>query len=167
MSWIAPEVELLREPVLGPERAMLDGFLEAHRAGFLRRCAGLTGDRLAEQSVPPSDLSLLGLIRHLSDTERTWFRIRLAGQSTPADHPDPFTDPDPASAERDHATLLAEWELCRQAVAGLPLDRTFQHYRYGELSLRWLYLHLIREYAGHLGHADLLRERIDGRTYDD
>ncbi|WP_152365302.1 DUF664 domain-containing protein [Microlunatus speluncae] len=62
--------------------------------------------------------------------------------------------------------MLAEWELCRAAAAGQPLDRTFSHHRYGELSLRWLYLHLIREYAGHLGHADLLRERIDGRTFD-
>ncbi len=166
MNWIAPEVERLREPVVGPERVALDGFLEAHRVGFLRRCAGLTGDRLAEQSVPPSDLSLLGLIRHLSDTERTWIRIRLGGQSITADYPDPFTDPDPAVAAADYATLLSEWELCRQTVAGLPLDRTFQHHRYGELSLRWLYLHLIREYAGHLGHADLLRERIDGRTFD-
>lgn len=166
MTWTAPEVELLREPVVGAERAMLDGFLEAHRVGFLRRCAGLTGDQLAEQSVPPSDLSLLGLTRHLVDTERTWFRIRFAGQPVTADYPDPFTAPDPGLAEQDYAVLLAEWELCREAVAGLPLDRTFQHHRYGELSLRWLYLHLIREYAGHLGHADLLRERIDGRTFD-
>ncbi|MFD9700490.1 DinB family protein [Lentzea sp. NPDC059081] len=170
MTWTAPEVELTEEPVLGPERPMLEAWLDRHRAMFLHNCAGLTGNQLATTSAEPSNLSLLGLIKHLTDVERMWFRIRLAGQdvktrSYAAGNGDgPFEGLDPARAEAEYADLVAEMAEARAAAATRDLDDVFVHERVGEMSVRWLYIHLIEEYAQHNGHADLLRERIDGRT---
>jgi uncharacterized damage-inducible protein DinB len=170
MTWNAPEIARADEPFAGDERAMLDGFLDWHRATLLRNCSGLTGEQLARRAVPPSALSLLGLVRHLADVERTWLRRRFGGQEVDALYARPdrldaaFAEVDPARAEADIAALVGEWERCQQAVAGLPLDATFTSERWGEMSLRWAYLHLIGEYAHHCGHADLLRERIDGAT---
>ncbi|HEX7303667.1 DUF664 domain-containing protein [Lentzea sp.] len=170
MTWTAPEVELTDEPVLGDERPMLEALLDRHRAMFLRNCAGLTGEQLAAVSAEPSNLSLLGLIRHLGDVERVWFRVRLAGQDVQAryraqgDRDPEFEDLDPARAETEYVELVAEMAEARAAAATRALDDTFVHERVGDMSVRWLYLHLIEEYAQHNGHADLLRERIDGRT---
>lgn len=171
MAWIAPAVALVDEPLVGDERVMLEGFLDWQRASFLQRCTGLTAGQLTERAVPPSSLSLLGLVRHLTDVERTWFRRRFGGEDlepayTAAGGFDPHFDlVDAGSAERDHHALVAEWDLCRKAVAGVPLDPPYPHPRFGEMSLRWMYLHMLREYSGHCGHADLLRERIDGVTF--
>ncbi|SER83329.1 Protein of unknown function [Lentzea xinjiangensis] len=170
MTWTAPEVEPIEEPVLGAERPMLEAMLDRHRTLFLSACAGLTGEQLATASAPPSNLTLLGLIRHLTDVERVWFRIRLAGQDVQAPYRVPgnpggdFEDLDPARAEAEYAGLFAEMAEARAAAATRDLDDTFVHERQGEMSVRWLHLHLIEEYAQHNGHADLLRERIDGRT---
>lgn len=171
MTWTAPEIARVDEPFVGDERAMLEGFLEWHRATLLHVCAGLTGEQLARRAVPPSNLSLLGLVRHLADVERTWFRRRFAGEELEslywrADRPDAaFDEVDPARAEADVAALVAEWARCRQAVASMSLDATYTSPRWGEMSLRWAYLHLIREYNLHNGHAELIRECIDGTTY--
>ena len=70
VSWIAPDVARVDEPFTGPERGILDGFLDWHRATLLRKCAGLTGEQLARAPVPPSNLSLLGIVRHMADMER-------------------------------------------------------------------------------------------------
>ncbi|GGN01529.1 mini-circle uncharacterized 19.1 kDa protein [Lentzea pudingi] len=170
MTWTAPEVNPIEEPLLGAERPMLEAWLDRHRATFLANCAGLSGDQLATVSTPPSNMTLLGLIRHLSDVERMWFRVRLAGQdvktrySAPGEWNDGFENLDPARAETEYAELLAEMAESRAAAAGRDLDDTFVHERQGEISVRWLYIHLIEEYAQHNGHADLIRERIDGRT---
>ncbi len=167
-----PDVERVDEPFVGAELPTLVGFLEWERRTLLYRCAGLTGEQLAQRSAPPSALSLLGLIRHVTEVERTWFRCRFAGEDVSPvyardDCPDAaFTEVDPDRAEADHQRLLAEWDACRAAVAAASLDDRFEHPRWGAMSLRWLYVHLIREYAGHKGHADLLRERIDGVTFD-
>ncbi|HUQ56170.1 DinB family protein [Lentzea sp.] len=161
---------MIDEPVLGAERPMLEAWLDRHRATFLHNCAGLTGDQLAAASVQPSTLTLLGLIRHLADVERMWFRVRLAGQDvktryrTPGNLDGAFEDLDPARAETEYAELVAEMAEARAAAATRELDDTFVHERVGEMSVRWLYIHLIEEYAQHNGHADLIRERIDGRT---
>jgi uncharacterized damage-inducible protein DinB len=170
VSWRAPEYPDIDEPFTGADRPMLDGFLDRYRASLLRRCAGLTGEQLALRSVPPSSLSLLGIVRHLTDVERTYFRRRWGGEeivsyySSP-DHPDrAFDDLDPALAQRDLDRLAAEQQAARRAVADLPLDTIFVNERWGEMSLRWALTHLIAEYAAHAGQADLLRERIDGRT---
>lgn len=170
MPWTAPPCPPADEPFGGDERAMLEGFLDWHRAALLHRCAGLTGAQLARRAVPPSTLSLLGLVRHLTDVERTWFRRRFAGEPIDSryarpDAPDAaFDELDPAQAEAAHAALVAEWAACRRAIAALPLDATYVSARWGPMSLRWAFLHLIREYALHQGHAELLRERIDGAT---
>ena len=169
-DWTVPPVTRPREPVAAGERETLDGLLDWHRATLVWKCAGLTGAQLAQQPVPASSLSLLGLIRHLTDTERAWFRRRVAGLALPdvygrPDRPEAsFEEADPAGARGDLDRLTAEWELCRQAVAGVPLARTFEHERWGTLSVRWVYGHMIAEYGRHLGHADLLRESIDGVT---
>ncbi len=169
-DWTVPPVTRTHEPVTADERETLDGLLDWHRATLVWKCAGLTGAQLAQQPVPASSLSLLGLIRHLTDTERAWFRRRVGGQALPdvygrPDRPEAaFEDAGPAGAEADLARLEAEWELCRQAAAPVPLDQTFEHERWGTLSVRWVYGHMIAEYARHLGHADLLRESIDGVT---
>ncbi|MEV6239423.1 DinB family protein [Lentzea sp. NPDC051838] len=170
MTWTAPEVTPPDEPFVGPERPMLEAWLDRHRATFLRNCAGLTGEQLATPSTPPSTLTLQGLIRHLADVERVWFRIRLAGQDVKARYSDPpnwdaaFEHLDPSRADSEYADLVAEMAKARAAAAPHDLDETFVHERWGEISVRWLYIHLIEEYAQHNGHADLLREAIDGRT---
>ncbi|MGW6444426.1 DinB family protein [Lentzea sp. NPDC055074] len=170
MTWTAPEVTPADEPLLGAERPMLEAWLDRHRATFLANCAGLTGEQLALESTPPSNLSLLGLIRHLTDVERVWFRRRLAGEdvqglySVPGRGGGAFESLDPGRAEAEYAALVAEIIESRAAAAGRDLDDTFVHERVGEISVRWLYIHLIEEYAQHNGHADLIRERIDGRT---
>lgn len=149
---------------------MLDGFLDRYRAGLLRRCSGLTGRQLAERPVPPSPLSLLGIVRHLTDVERTYFRRRWGGQQIAScysapDRPDAaFDDVDPADAQRDLERLAAEQEAARRAIAGMPLDAVFLSERWGQMSLRWALVQMISEYAGHCGQADLIRERIDGKT---
>lgn len=170
MVWTAPEITRVDEPFVGDERAMLNGFLDWHRATLLHLCSGLTGEQLAMRAVPPSALSLLGLVRHAAAAERTWIRRRFAREDLPPlywrpDAPNAaFDEIAPTRAEADLAVLTSEWEACRQTVAGASLDDTFVSERWGQMSLRWVYLHLIREYALHNGHAELLRERIDGRT---
>jgi uncharacterized damage-inducible protein DinB len=154
-------------PLAGPERPMLQAFLDWHRVTLLYKCAGLTGAQLAGQTVPPSGLSLLGLIRHMTKVERTWFRQRFAGEPVdPPFGPDNAADferVDPDRAAADYARLTEEFKLVDAAVAHASLDDTFSHD--GEvMSLRLIYLHMIEEYARHLGHADLLREQIDGAT---
>lgn len=170
MVWRAPAISRIDEPFVGDERPMLEGFLDWHRASLLHKCTGLTSEQLASRAVPPSRLSLLGLVRHLTEVERTYFRRRFRGESVEQLYHHPtisdaaFEDIDPRRAEADIAALINEWELCRQAVADAPLDATFRSDRWGGMSLRWIYLHMNGEYAHHNGHADLLRERIDGRT---
>ena len=169
-SWTAPAAHRVKEPRSGDERAMLEGWLEWHRQTLLTKCAGLTADQLKTAAVEPSNLTLLGLIRHMSEVERGWFRINAAGQSldylhSDDDNPDgDFDDVAKADAEADHATYLAELDAARAAVAGLPLDHEFTSERGTTISVRWVYLHMIEEYARHNGHADLLRQRIDGQT---
>jgi uncharacterized damage-inducible protein DinB len=146
---------------------MLQAFLDWQRATLLYKCAGLTGEQLAERAVPPSGLSLLGLVRHMTKVERIWFRQRFAGEPVDSpfgpDNTADFRQADPARAAVDYARLTEEFKLADAAVANASLDDTFLHD--GEAtSLRLLYLHMIEEYARHLGHADLLREQIDGAT---
>ncbi|GAB4054034.1 DinB family protein [Catellatospora paridis] len=172
MTWTAPQITRTDEPYVADERALLEGYLDRHRATLLHKCAGLTGRQLAQVSVPPSTLTLLGLVRHLADVERTWFRRRVRGEAVPSlySHPDgrpgaAFDLADPAGAEADLAALAAEQQACRDAVAGASLDDTFVHERLAQtMSLRWVYLHMIEEYARHNGHADLIREAVDGVT---
>jgi uncharacterized damage-inducible protein DinB len=146
---------------------MLQAFLDWQRLTLLHKCAGLTGEELAERAVPPSGLSLLGLVRHMTKVERAWFRQRFAGEPVGNPFGDDadadFDRADPARAAADYARLTEEIKLADAAVANAPLDEEFVH-RGQTMSLRMIYLHMIEEYARHLGHADLLRERTDGAT---
>ena len=152
------------------ERTMLTAFLEYHRQTLLMKCAGLTADELRTRGVPPSSLSLLGLVRHLADVERGWFRRGVAGEDAPpifytqANPDDDFDRVDGADIDEAFATWRAEAARSREIVDAAPtLEVTFE--RRGEVfSLRWVLVHLIEEYARHNGHADLLRERLDGQT---
>ncbi|MET7645555.1 DinB family protein [Streptomyces sp. NPDC005426] len=171
MTWTAPEATRTEGSLVAAEREMLTGYLGWFRATLLRKCAGLTGEQLAERTTPPSNLSLLGLLRHMAKVERTWFRQRFAGQDL-APMYDPqkgkdadFEDLDPARAAEDYARLVEECRLADEIVAGASFDDTFVHN--GEVfSLRLVHVHMIGEYARHIGHADLLRERLDGVTGD-
>ena len=169
MTWTAPDVPRTEGSLVADERDMLEEWLDWHRSTLLHKCAGLTGEQLAERSVPPSNLSLLGLIRHMTDVERQWFRQRFGGEDIPLVHSsdgDWSADFDAAKADtahEDYKALLEEMHACREAITGRDLDETYAS-RYGPMSLRWIMNHMIEEYARHNGHADLLRERIDGRT---
>jgi uncharacterized damage-inducible protein DinB len=172
MTWIAPTAVRADPPPVGAERTLLEHYLDYHRQTLLVKCAGLTPEQLVMRAVPPSTMTLLGLVRHMAEVERSWFRRRLAGEEIDFlyvdvdSNPDgEFDDVDPAYAERDFDTYRREVEAARAAAAGRSLDDTFVHrYRQVEMSLRWMYLHMIEEYARHNGHADLFRERIDGAT---
>ena len=167
VTWTAPSITRVDEPLVAGERAVLDGFLDWYRATLLHKCTGLSAEQLAQQAVPPSSLSLLGLIRHMAKVERAWFRLRFAGQQIDGlylNDANPDTDFEcgtPATAESDYAIFVSELDAARAAVAGRELDETFIGRR-GPMSLRWVYVHMIEEYARHCGHADLIRERIDG-----
>lgn len=157
-------------PATGDERAMLVGFLAAQRATLALKCAGL-GAELAQRSVAPSTLSLLGLVRHLAEVERRWFRRVLAAQDVPALFSSPvepdadFTGalPDPALATAAWDAWHAEVAFAERFVTDAPdLDVAGADSWRGTVSLRWVLIHMVEEYARHNGHADLLRERIDG-----
>jgi len=150
---------------------MLEAWLDFHRQTLLAKCAGLTADQLRQRAAPPSTLSLLGLVRHMAEVERGWFRRRVNGEdidfqfSSEEDPDGEFDHVDAADTERDFAAYQAEIEAARLAAAGHGLDETFYHVqREVDMNVRWVYLHMIEEYARHNGHADLLRERIDGET---
>lgn len=150
---------------------MLEGWLDWHRATLLWKCTGLSGEQLALRPVPPSNLSLLGLVRHMTEVERAWFRRRFGREQVSFlyctdESPDAdLDDVSPAGAEAGFAAFTHEVELARAAAAGRSLEETFFHpRRQTEMSLRWVFVHMIEEYARHNGHADLIRERIDGAT---
>jgi len=151
---------------------LLQGWLDRHRQTLLTKCAGLTAEQLKTASTEPSNLTLLGLVRHMTEVERWWFRIHAAGQTLPdlycSDGNDDgdFDDVAGADAEANFAAFGAEIEAADKAVAALPLEHEFTTKKGTTISLRWVYIHMIEEYARHNGHADLIRERIDGTTGD-
>ena len=160
-------------PYVADERTMLEAWLDFHRATLRWKCDGLSVEQLALPAVPPSSLSLLGLVRHLSEVERSWFRRTMAGEDAPpiyysdAAPDDDLFDLDPHQAEQALATWEAEVAAARAAAASYDsLDAVAATKRRGtiDVSLRWIFVHMIEEYARHNGHADLIRERIDGRT---
>jgi uncharacterized damage-inducible protein DinB len=152
----------------GPERLMLDQWVDYHRATLLRKCAGLSDDELRARSAGPSSLSLLGLVRHMTEVEH-WFghfdgRPFVGYYSSDASPDGEFDDIDEADVAANFAAYVAQCERSRAAVIDVDLDTVSPND--DDVSLRWIYLHMIEEYARHNGHADLLRERIDGATGD-
>jgi len=158
---------------LDGERATLLDYLRAYRLAMEMKCADLDAEQLARRSVPPSTMSLLGLIRHMADVERHWFRQVMAGEDAPAHYwSNGEDDADWAGAVADPAVVADAWQHWREEVSfaerfvadtndlgvrGTMRDGT-------TVALREVIVHMIEEYARHAGHADLLRERVDGRV---
>ncbi|GAA4616297.1 DinB family protein [Actinoallomurus liliacearum] len=162
-------VDRIAPPVIGGEREMLRAFLDFHRATLAMKCEGLSDDDLRRASVPSSTLSLLGLVRHMAEVERTWFRIVMNAEDIPlvwSDERDYQVAYDASTSTRSEAFAAwqAEVEHARRIEeAAESLDVTGYQPRWEEdVSLRLVMLHLIHEYARHNGHADLIREAIDG-----
>ncbi|GAB2936009.1 DinB family protein [Micromonospora polyrhachis] len=162
-------IERLGPPLRAGERETLRAFLDFHRATLAMKCEGLTDDELRRQSMPPSTLSLLGLVRHMAEVERTWFRRVINAEDIPlvwSAEGDFQVAYDASAASRPEAfdAWQREVEHARRIEAAAEsLDVTGHQARWGEdVSLRLVMLHLIHEYARHNGHADFLREGIDG-----
>ncbi len=160
-------------PAQADERTTLTGFLRWQRGTLELKCSGLDAAALATRSVGASTLSLLGLVRHLADVERGWFRRVMAGQDAPphfrteADPDGAFSGalPDPELARQAWQVWREEVAFAEQFVAQAPgLGTTGNDPWRGPISLRWVLVHMVEEYARHNGHADLLRQHIDGRV---
>ncbi len=161
--------ERIDPPLVGNERIMLRTFLDYHRATLAMKCDGLTDEELRCQSMPPSALSLLGLVRHMAEVERNWFRRVINGEDIPlvwSEKGDFQVAYDASTATRAEAfgawqTEIEHSRRIEEAAESLDLVRHSERWD-EDLSLRLVMLHLIHEYARHNGHADLLREGIDG-----
>lgn len=154
---------------LTDERSTLVEYLRAYRLTLEMKCADLTSEQMAERSVPPSTMSLLGLVRHLADVERYWFRQVMAGEDAPKHFPGEQEHWEGAVA--DQVVVDEAWDAWRGEVtfadavmADSDLDANGTMRDGKTLQLREVIVHMIEEYARHCGHADLLRERIDGRV---
>jgi uncharacterized damage-inducible protein DinB len=173
MPWTAPTAERPEPDLICDERTSFEQWLDFHRATLLQKCSGLTEDQLKTAALPPSVLTLHGLVRHMAAVERWWFRMH-AGQEDVSvlywQGPDPDADfTDLGDAQADLEVYLAECSAARAAVADLPLDLVVPSrgdHPERRRDLRWIYVHMIEEYARHNGHADLLREQLDGVVGD-
>jgi uncharacterized damage-inducible protein DinB len=149
------------------ERAMLESWLEFHRTTLELKTEGLGDSQRKSRPVPTSMLSLHGLVRHMAEVERNWFRRVLAGEDVGLIWADPAVEDselvplDDADWEADLAAWKHECQAGRAAAATKDLDSTGLR-RGRPCSLRWIYNHMIEEYARHNGHADLIRELVDG-----
>ncbi len=154
------------------ERATLEGWLEFYRSTLVLKCDGLDDPALRTAAVQPSSLTLQGLVQHLAEVERNWFRRVLAGESAPpiyergaddSPHDGGFAVSEQTSFRAAVSTWQDEVAHARANCAARELDDT-SPFMGTEVSLRWIYVHMIAEYARHSGHADLIRENIDGAT---
>ncbi len=150
----------------GAEREVLEAFLDLYRTILARKVAGLTDEQLRARHVA-SGTTLAGLVKHLAGVEREWFQAVLAGRQA-EDLGLPDAGGWTVSDCETGGSLLADYERAcaesRQVAAGLALGQTVPHPRLGQVSLRWIYVHMIEETARHAGHADILREQTDGAT---
>ena len=151
------------------ERSVLLGYLTYHRTVLARKAEGISDSDARRAACPPSALTLLGLIRHMTDVERWWFRRHLLAEEIPAlfdDDEEWRVPPDATVAD----SLAAYWEeiavIDRHLVTASMDDRNEGEPDRGQHTLRRAIVHMIEEYARHCGHADLLREAIDGTTGD-
>lgn len=159
-------------PMLGEERAVLTHWLDLYRDTVLLKIAGLDAEQLNRRPTS-SSMSLIGVVRHLTEVEAYWLRVVLLDEQdvpdyycTPASPDGDFDDVDPATAVADVAAFRSELVTTRaNAAAWFDLGVPVRGLRRGkEVDVRWILTHLIEEYARHLGHMDLLREAVDGRT---
>ncbi|MBB5803437.1 putative damage-inducible protein DinB [Saccharothrix ecbatanensis] len=170
--WVGPEADPREAGGLySGERQTLVRYLRDRRLTLEMKCAGLDAEGMARRSVPPSDLSLLGLVRHLAEVEQYWFRRVLTGEDVPPHYTSATvafgeTTADPEEVEDAWATWRSEVAFAERFVAEAPdLDVLGGgNPEYAPVPLREVLIHMIEEYARHNGHADLIRERIDGRV---
>ncbi len=164
-----------RGPPVADERATLIGFLDYFRTVLIRKAEGLTDEQARLAACPPSDMTILGLVRHMAEVERNWFQRSLPGGDVgplyygPA-HPDgdedgDFHPPPTPRSPTPWSPLRAEIEAADRNIAEAALDDIERRDR-GRYNLRWILVHMIEEYARHCGHADLLRQAIDGEVGD-
>lgn len=160
-----------RIPRVAAEREALAAYLEYYRATVELKCRGLTPEQVRSKPVPPSTLSLHGIVRHLASVERWWFQQNFERRDVPflfftVDEPDlDFEPPPEADFQADLVAWRTECGVSRQIFAAHGLDDTARPLDwYEDVDLRWLMLRMITEYAQHCGHIDLLRERVDGRV---
>ena len=152
----------------GDERTMLTVWLDYQRATLLWKCEGIEPEDMVRRGVPPSGLSLLGLVRHMTFVEWSWFENRFAANGSPQpfdtsqDVDVDFNDLDPARVSEDMERFLQQCDVSRTIVEGADSFDQLAAATKDDLSLRWIMVHMIEEYARHNGHADLLRELIDG-----
>jgi uncharacterized damage-inducible protein DinB len=149
------------------ERQVLEAFLDLYRDILKRKLAGLSDEQIRQRHVS-SQTTLGGLVKHLAAVERDWFQVVLAGRSEDELGTPPQDDGWTLSSDDTAGSLLAGYERActasRQAAAGFSLEDCVPHPRMGQVSLRWIYVHMIEESARHVGHADILREQADGAT---
>ncbi len=157
-------------PLDADERTTFEAWLDFYRATLAAKCQGLDDTQLRTASVAPSALTLLGLVRHMAEVERNWFRRILAGEPVASIHHQQDPEHDAGfdlteDSTYDSAVTIWQEEIAhaRRNCAARELGDTAP-FMDGRVSLRWIYTHMISEYARHCGHADLIRERIDGAT---
>jgi len=172
--WVDPEDDPRETDAMSRgERAVLSEYLDRYRMTLEMKCDGLDAEQLARRSVPPSTMSLLGLVRHLAAVEHSWFQRVLQGKDEPrmyregGDRDGDFNGAvaDPAVVEEAFASWRAQVRAAQEYLEGIDsLDRRVLIGGTDEAEVRDIMVHMIEEYARHCGHADLLRECIDGRT---
>jgi uncharacterized damage-inducible protein DinB len=175
--WLDPEDDPRNtgDGVPADEKDNLVQYLQHYRLTLELKCADLDAEQLARRSVEPSTMSLLGLVRHLGEVERTWFRRRLAGHDAPRIYRTGALADDREAewtgAVADDDVVADAWRHWREEVAfsdqylaAADMGTVVEIERHGPASVRDIVVHMIEEYARHVGHADLIRERIDGRT---
>jgi uncharacterized damage-inducible protein DinB len=149
------------------ERQLLEAFLELYRDILRRKVTGLSDQQIRQRHVP-SQTTLGGLVKHLAAVEREWFQVVLAGRAEDELGAPPPDDGWTLSSDDTAESLLSGYERAcaasRLAASGFSLDDCVPHSRMGQVSLRWIYVHMIEESARHAGHADILREQTDGAT---
>ncbi|MEU1368138.1 DinB family protein [Streptomyces sp. NPDC005803] len=159
-------------PLNADERTGLAAWLDFYRATVALKCEGLSDEQVRRTSVAPSTLTLRGLVQHLTEVERNWFGRVLTGEDVAPAYgapagPDGHDGGFDVSDDETFAGALARWQqeiaVSRANCAARSLEDTAP-FMGAEVNLRWIYTHMIGEYARHSGHADLLRERIDGST---
>jgi uncharacterized damage-inducible protein DinB len=172
--FVAPDEDPRSESTSVGERATLLDFIKGCRQTLELKCQGLNAEQMARRTVPPSNLSLLGLIRHMADVERYWFRTVLSGEDAPRRYrTTEDRDADFNGAIADRAVVDDAWDAWHEEVSFAEhcvdtigdLGTTVPLPDEEELvAVREVIIHMIEEYSRHCGHADLLRERIDGRV---
>jgi hypothetical protein len=173
-GWSAAAPERHEPDQVASERAALEQWVDYHRTTLITKCAGLTAEQLKRRASPPSTLSLLGIVRHMTEVERWWFRMHASAEALTFPY-DPegvgrdFDDLEEADAAANIDAFWNEVDAARAAVADKSLDLVVASrgdHPERTMDVRWIFLHMIEEYARHNGHADLLREAIDGTTGD-